>query len=124
MSQARRACPRCLFTDTDHWSLHGVDILHKCTLLASRPLSNMLKMLVLVFHLCGSPPTPRPSHDAFLIGLLIDYLKKTIKNRRNYFCYICFSNRIYGRFYVVIICGQFRYQHSLSVILRTHCQLG
>ena len=49
----RRACPQYAFTDRDHWSLHGGDVLYKLTLLTSSPLSNRLKMLLSTFYLRG-----------------------------------------------------------------------
>ena len=68
-THARQACPQCVFTDRDHWSLHGGDLLYILTLLASSPLSNKLKML----------------------------LENTIKNGGNSFCNFYSYNRIYSR---------------------------
>ena len=103
----RWACPQCLFTDTDHWSLHGVDLLYKCTFLARRPLSNAGFGFSFAWVFCPHTPPATPLPDSFLIVLVIDHLKSTIKNSRKYFCNICNSNRICSRFYVATTRGQF-----------------
>ena len=80
-TQVRWACPQCAFTNRDHWSLYGVDLLYNWTLLANSPLSNRLIMLVSGFYLCGLfRPTPHLQPGNLLLTCMpvIKYQKHLI----------------------------------------------